>query len=382
MVELAEKEKMALRLLFSDIPYEESCMETLFPTASIDDERMEYLLMLSILGVKNHWKYFPEAFKPRLQGIYRYYRVENITGYLWLQKLLPRLVQLGIPVLFMKGIAMRTYFAPDMPRQMSDYDFAVPEKYFDEAKNIFLEAGWGDTSIGAALHAVTLYKDDFSVDLHRWIFKTHGDKDTDIWRKMLPADFWGISVNVLQPADMIVHILDNRARDVILDDLTHRRMKWLLDVRAVIQKAGKADWGEIAERAAVLGSLSYLKMILPEFAEVFPDILSPAEIDKYFPQDESYRKWLSRADRYRLENERFHKAVSERGEHIYTPYMALRELYHLWMGWRLYFKPELRAVGSNMTFSGFVCRSLKADDLSGLIRKYLPAVKKGAWDGH
>ncbi len=376
MAGLDDREKMVLRLLFSEIPFEESCMETLLPGRSIDDEKMEYLLMLSLLGIRKRWQHFPEAFRPRLMGIYRYFRVQNLERVPWLRGLLLGLRERGIPVLFLKGIAMRTCYAPDAPRQMYDFDLAVPEERFEEAKAVFLEAGCADTSEGAALHAVTLYHGDFSIDLHRWIFKTGGEKNAGVWENTRPADFHGISVRVLQPEDMVVHTIDSCARDLVTANPTERRLKWLFDVRSVIETEGTADWKKIAERAEKLGSLPYLKMLLPQFSEVFPGTLSREDLIRYFPRDRAYEKWLSRVARYRRESEKMEEAVSLRGDRIYTPYMALREMNHLWTGWRCYFRPELRAAGNRMGFVRYVCHSLKADSPADLVRKYLPAMRR------
>ncbi len=381
MIALEEKERLLLRLLSGDEPFEESCMKTLLPCPSIDDEKIEYLLMLSILGIRKRWQFFPKAVLPRLQGIYRYFRVQNVERVTWLRKIMRRLEDNGIPVLFLKGIAMRTYYETDAPRQMSDFDIAVPEQFFEEAKKIFLEAGCADTSEGAALHAVTLYNDDFSVDLHRWIFKTHGEKGTDLWERALTVSFYGSPVRILQPVDMIIHILDSRARDAVRVNQEERRMKWLFDTRRIMEQSGCEDWGEIARRAEKLRALPYLKMILPVFSEIFPEKLGAEELKHFFPKDRDYDRWFQKAERFRKETEGFLDAVSLCGDNIYTPYMALRELRHLWTGWRSCFGPELRAAGDRMNFIRYVCYSLKADSPAQLFRKYLPVLKKGRENG-
>ncbi len=375
MDHLETREKLLLRLLFDDVPFEEKHIEILLPEPAIDRERLEYLLMLSILGTRRHWQYFPAWVQPRLRGIYRYFRVENIKGVPWLKEKLRLLEEQGIPVLLLKGIAMRMHYAADSPRQMDDFDIAVPADLFEKACRVMLDSGCSESAEGPALHARTFCEgDDFSLDLHQWIFKTHGDKDADVWEKAEPAVFQDRNVLVMQPADMAIHILDSQARDVIKDNTMERRMKWLFDVRSVIGAADGFSWEKIADRAKELGTLSYLTMILPVFSEVFPEKLGADELNAYFPRDGAYQSWASGMETYRRESEQYHEAMAEHEDRLYSPYMALRKLRHLWTGWRCYYKPELREAGVRMNFIQYVCFMQETGSPAELFRKYLPVM--------
>ena len=376
MTELREKEKLLLRLLFSEETFEEKHMDILLPEPSIDDERIEYLMMLSIQGTRSKWKYFPEWVKPRLRGIYRYFRVEDIEGLPWLREKIALLENEGIPAMLLKGAAMRARYAADSPRQMSDFDVAVPEKHFDQAIRIFLEAGCVDTAVGAALHAKTFHDGEYTLDLHRWIFKTHGEKNSDLWENAEQIEFNRNHILVPQPVDMIVHVLDSRAHDVIVDNTMERRMKWLFDVRSVLEVSENVSWRMISDRAREMGRLPYLKLILPQFAEVFPEKLSVEELNQYFPDDDDYFRWKAKADHYKRVSERLHLTVKKRGENIYTADMAMKELHYLWTGWRCCYGPELRAAGEKMSFIRYLCYSLGTDSVPGLFRKYLPVLWK------
>ena len=135
-MEIREQDKLLLRFLFSEAPYSSEELNFLLDGLDIDQEQSEYLLLLAHLGMRFHWQFFPEEIRPRLEGIYRAARLRNIYGIPWLKEQIHALHAAGIPVMFLKGMAMRTYYAPGVARQMSDYDFAVPEERFAEAKEL------------------------------------------------------------------------------------------------------------------------------------------------------------------------------------------------------------------------------------------------------
>ncbi|MBQ1355688.1 MAG: nucleotidyltransferase family protein, partial [Solobacterium sp.] len=172
---LNDKERVLMRLLFdrSEHPDKEKTIRDLTENMDIDTENMNYMLMLSILGFQTNWQGFPAAAIPRLKGIHRYCQAHNVMGMPWLLAKIHTLQEAGIPVMLLKGLAMRCCYSRNIPRIMYDYDIAVPRGRFGEAMNLLRTddtvykntTDWSDTIVGKCSG------DNVELDVHQWIFK-------------------------------------------------------------------------------------------------------------------------------------------------------------------------------------------------------------------
>lgn len=370
-----DREKELLRMLFREEPCSKDGISVLFRDFDMDHEKMEYLLMLALLGYKKGWQYFPDEVKPRLEGVYKSARIRNIYGIPWLRDKLVLLKKQGVPVMFLKGMAMRAFFAPDIPRQMSDFDLAVPEDRFKEAKEILTSSGENTRTGTVSLHAIHITEGQRKViDLHQWVFKTHGDKRAAIWEKSISADFDGMDIRVLNPVDMFIHIVDCKSRDIIKDLQAERKTKWLLDARLIIEKAGCKNWKweEVADRAKELGSLNYLSFLLQAFSEVFPDILSPNDVQKIFPKDDKYRNWHKRVSEFSRKQKQYREYLRNRNaseEHKLKD--SFKSLHYAWTSYRFYYGPELKAASPEYGFIKYFCETRHVNGIPALLKRYL-----------
>ena len=366
-----EREKLLLRLLVSGRDYTREEMETMAGDMDIDRERIEYLLMLGLLGERKGFLYIPDKVRPRITGIYRSYRVRNLLFQPFLEAKLKVLVRAGIPVMLLKGAAMRAYYAPGVVREMSDIDLAVPEERFKEALSV-LEASGMKVQDGPAPHAWTLMEGGRHIDLHRWIFKTGGDKAAgDFWEKAVPVEAGGVQVLVPAPEDMFIHVLDNRARDLILNYQVNRTMKWLYDGAMIMNTAGTPDWKHIAGRAEELLALSSLKMVLPDFAEIFPEFISGEQCREFFPRDESYLRWKRKAESFVEELKDFNTIADKWPAGSLGLPKLMRVIRHYRTQYRCFFRDDLKKAGIRMSFPDFFLFYFQAESFGELIRRYL-----------
>lgn len=359
------QEKLLLRLLFQDEPYTEEALAILTKDLVPDNESLEYLLMLGLLGTRNHWLYFPKEIRSRAEGVYKSVRVKNIYNIPWLKEQISILREHDIPVLFLKGMAMRAYYAPEIPRQMSDFDLAVPPECFNKAKDYLSAAGYNIDQLSFSLHSVTLnYGDGKKIDLHHWIFKTNSRSTADIWERALLVDYQGYPVVVPDPVDMFIHVVDNHVRDHITDIYLNRRMKWLLDTRIIIEKTGDWDWKEVAGRAEELGSLTYLKYAMKEFAEMFPSLLKETELKAYFSPDAAYAEWETGIKKYR---KAFLDYIEQRHQGRVNPFMMIK---YWWLFYHSIYADEMRESGENDGFIKFICKAHGVSGFFGLLSAY------------
>ena len=366
-MEIREQDKMLLRFLFSEAPYSAEELSFLLEGLDIDQEQSEYLLLLAHLGMRFQWKFFPEKIRPRLEGIYRAARLRNIYGIPWLKAQIDALHTAEIPVMFLKGMAMRTYYAPGTARQMSDYDLAVPKERFDEAKALLLDRDPSNCLTEVLPHAVTIVNNNRKVDLHRRIFAWNDSFVEPLWDAGFTIDFQGTSVYLLDPTDMIIHLLDSKARDTILNVHQDRRLMWLFDVRSILDEPSRVDWAATASRGKETGSSYYLKMLLPVLSEVFPEILSKQDLAMYFTKDPQdlvrekqigkYKEVLAGYYDYALHHNKSKKSIAYR----------CRTLRHAWAKYKYYLKPEFESRNERLTFVQFLCRLYQADSLPALL---------------
>ena len=120
------REKRLIDLSFGEEATDQA-VRALTDGLDLDTANQNFLLMLSCLGFRNGWQGFPPEMIPRLKGVHRYHQASISVGIPWLVRQIRALTDGGIPVMLLKGVAMRAYYAPERPRIMYDYDLAVPE---------------------------------------------------------------------------------------------------------------------------------------------------------------------------------------------------------------------------------------------------------------
>lgn len=336
----------------------------------VDRADQDFLLLLACLGCQRGWGSFPPEIVPRLKGVHRYHQVHNAVGVPWLTRQLERLTDAGIPVMLLKGAAMRAYYAPDMPRLMWDFDAAVPEERYQEALGL-LQAG-GAELVDETGYSATLTDGRTHLDLHRWIFKTNGEKGSGIWRRAISFDFHDVPALVPSPEDMFVHLLDNQSRNYFYDEAPDRRMKWLYDCCRVLMAAEGSNLDRIAARAGEFRTEARVRMMLKLFIQCFPETFSSEAVDRALPPSREYGELLENGERFRKLCQWYHKYYGWGG--AMTPMRILRALRREAALYR-YLAPEMRWSDPNMGPIGFFKKMHRIDSFAALKERYLTRVR-------
>jgi len=302
---LKDKERVLMRLLFdqSEHPDKEKTIRDLTENMDIDTENMNYMLMLSILGFQTNWYGFPAAAIPRLKGIHRYCQAHNVMGMPWLLAQIRTLREAGIPVMMLKGLAMRSYYSKNVPRIMYDYDIAVPRGRFREAMKLLQSddtvfkgtTEWSDTIIGKCSG------DNVELDVHQWIFKEMSDQDDAVWKRALAIPFYDTEVLVLSPEDMFLHQLATHAKNIIVREMAENRMKWLFDCRSLLEDY-PPDPQKLTAYTQAYGLDYVVRFMLSLLGNCFGD--DPAiPVIRTQTQDREYEAWLKDLWRWSMEME-------------------------------------------------------------------------------
>lgn len=367
---LTPREKCLMHLLFGGELKKETA-EVLTEGLDIDAENQNYILMLSCLGYARGWELFPPEIVPRLKGVHRYHQAHNSIGIPWLIRQLRTLSGAGIPIMLLKGIAMRAYYAPNTPRLMWDYDIAVPEERYSEALQLLCV---GENTLKEEYaHSGTVRYRNEELDIHRWIFKTNGEKESGIWDRAISFDFHGIDVCVPSPEDMLIHQMDTQSRNIFTNEGTDRRMKWLYDCRCILETAGGLNLSLIAAYAEELHTMNRMRLMLRLFMCCFPDMLGEDALNQAFPPSKGYGKWLRSGERYREVFEEYRKFPYDESSAL-SPVHLARSLRLEIVSWR-YFGPELKSADRKINFWRYVKREKGIDSLSALLKKYVSRVR-------
>ena len=342
---LTSREKYLMEVLFES-ELTEDIMNILMDRFDIDKANQNYTLMLACLGYREGWRFFPKEMIPRLKGVHRYYQVQNSIGLPWLIQQLKILSDTGIPIMLIKGMAMRTYYDKGTPRLMWDYDIAVPEERYQDALQLlckgrnFLKGEWN--------HSGAISNGKEEVDIHRWIFKENEEKNSDFWMRAIYFNFHDINVCVPSPEDMFLHQLDTQLYNWFRNEAPERRMKWLYDCRCIWSFLKEEDLYKLSVRAEELHMKYKIGIMFRLFASCFPDLISQSILYKYFaPTKEEYR-WIKMWKKYKREVERYTEYL---GTHkigtVMTPGHSFR-LIKLEKAYYYYHEPELWRADPNI----------------------------------
>lgn len=333
----------------------------------IDRCSQAQLLILSCVGYEQGWGLFPTQIVPRLKGVHQFYQVHNTIRLPWLLGKIRALREAGIPVMLLKGLALRYYYSVGIPRIMGDYDIAVPENSYDKAIHVLQNDG--DTYLGNVpwLYHGQIVGKDRCLEIHSWIFKHHGEKGTDIWDRAIPCDFYGEDVLALSPDDMLLHQMDNRSRDMFENVYPDRTPIFLCDCFRVIKAMPRLDLTGLAVRAETLHVTNSARRMLMFLADCFPDLFSKAEIERVFPETPAYRRWLDAGMKLRRASDRWHSYHYREGDSV-TPLRFIRMLARHYALSRME-TVEMREMGRKYNFWIYCKKRFQAGGTRALLHR-------------
>ena len=367
---LTAREKCLIGLSFGGEATDEA-FHTLTDGLDLDTANQNYLLMLSCLGFTKGWDRFPPEMVPRLKGIHRYHQAHISMGIPWLVRQIRVLTDGGIPVMLLKGVAMLAHYSPDRPRIMYDYDFAVPEEQFGRAVELLVDNG---NTLGLkTAHSFALRGNGHEIDLHRWMFKTHNERSSDIWERAENFHFYGVDVCVPAPEDMFIHLLYTRSDECFKQENPTRRMQWLYDCRDLWTYSGGFALERLAARAQEFHAAARVRVTLKLFMRCFPELIEPEEFERYFPRTPEYDRLLADGDKNRNECVRYRGyGYDERS--AMTPVYIFRGLRFDMIQYR-YYKPELKWVDPGMNFFRFIKIFHNLNGFSDFAKGYLSRIR-------
>lgn len=231
----------------------------------IEKEPHEFNVYLSNLISVRKDITLPENVLPRLSGLRRWHQFHNVTLLSEYAAFAKILAESKIPVVLIKGAAIRFYL-PHIVRHMWDLDcFVLPENY-EQAIQLATKKGW--KILGQPDHSCDLEKGTCHLDIHK------GYSSNRLAMKVLKSsrelNQSGALLKVPRLEDLILITILNAYKNFSEKYSYHSNMTWAFDLAFISEKNKDINWVEILESAEEENVEYKLWVVLSLFARAAP----------------------------------------------------------------------------------------------------------------
>ena len=290
-MQLKEQDEQLLRMLFTThvTPDEKTAF---FKNLDIEKEPMEFNLMLAHLYHLHGAQGIPSTIIPRLLGVARFYLFKNGALFSSFRPLQQALNQAGIPVLLLKGAAIKATYEPNRSRCLADIDFAVPIERLNDTIKIAQNQDFHFTS--NSLHSVDMKQSGItgiggSIDIHHKLFKICYSRsmDDEIKDGARLTKFFGTEVWVPSPENLLFHLLENEFYNLCSITNSRRCFKWIYDSGTLLHSSLKLDWDHLANTAKKYSLYNPIQSMLSLLADYFPQYVPKTMLIHNSPLEQS-----------------------------------------------------------------------------------------------
>ena len=266
-------DRLLLHLFFSDTITQED-VDTLLSSYEIDEAHLEFTFLIALLRKKHPEIQFPKPIIPRLEGVLRFFHHKNATLLQGFNEVGKQLNERGIPILLIKGAAMR-YFRPNEPRLMFDVDFLVPGELYDEAVQLAIDLGYsGDSS----LHSTDLNKGSAAIDIHRLFIREEKEHQQDILKRMFmnaqKVSAFGVDVLIPSQEDFLLLMMNNAYYNIAVQPTPHLGAYYhFFDCARIIEDHRNLNWDIVFETASEAEILYRIRVYLELLNWALPSFL-------------------------------------------------------------------------------------------------------------
>lgn len=240
------------------------------------------------------WPHVPGEIRQELEASERLNAVRNRLLARGLRSVLERLVQAGIPVIPLKGVALaESLYGEVTLRACSDVDVLVPGYAVGRALDRLWADGFrsadryhvGPAEIDRLLRSNMEYRlvsppgpFQYLLELHwdiAWRWRADSRMVDDLWADARPGTVLGVDASVLSPEWELLYLAVHAAR--------HRwsALKWLVDIHEVCERGG-LNWAGVEDRARRFGLERALHLSLGACRALLGTALPP-ELERQAP---------------------------------------------------------------------------------------------------
>ena len=217
----------------------------------------------------------------RLEGVLRFCRFQNLKKEAHFGKVAKALGAAGIPVMILKGGAMKVY-RPDYPRWMNDIDFMVREADYDRAVRIATDLGYGDPMVTS--HSTDLRipgSGESLFDIHKSLELFTGKEtglNEGLFARAEKRNIFSAEALIPTPEDMVFIALVNLYKNLSRNQTPESSVTTFFDLKYLTDLRGdRFDWNIVKENALKTGSEYQAAIAARIVSSVVKDVF-PAEI--------------------------------------------------------------------------------------------------------
>ncbi len=269
------EERRLLQMAFEENPSQKE-LDKLLNIWDIEVKGSNKSLLLSYV-MKRHPKLkFTNYEGPRLVGLLKYYRFQNLKVISRFSAIGKKLNENGIIPIIFKGGLMK-HLRPELPRVMGDIDIIVPNKDFIKSAKIGVGLGYEYDKIFT--HSVDLHEKDSKegvVDIHRLIYMDTGRENNFIkplFNRAQRASVFGVECLIPSYEDLTFITLVNLARN--LRDKTSQAglLFSLFDCKFFIENKPDFDWEIVKQNAKKTGTQIQINFAIKFIDKISKNIL-------------------------------------------------------------------------------------------------------------
>lgn len=269
------EERRFLQMAFEENPSQKE-LDKLLNIWDIEVKGSNKSLLLSYVMKRHPELKFTNYEGPRLVGLLKYYRFQNLKVISRFSAIGKKLNENGIIPIIFKGGLMK-HLRPELPRVMGDIDIIVPNKDFIKSAKIGVGLGYEYDKIFT--HSVDLHEKDSKegvVDIHRLIYMDTGRENNFIkplFHRAQRASVFGVECLIPSYEDLTFITLVNLARN--LRDKTSQAglLFSLFDCKFFIENKPDFDWEIVKQNAKKTGTQIQINFAIKFIDKISKNIL-------------------------------------------------------------------------------------------------------------
>ncbi len=275
ILDLSKKEEYLLKLYISETVTKDE-VYYLFNNLdyNIEKETLSFNFLLANLFQNNPHIEIPKDIEPRLKGVLKWFRYRNILLMSGLKQLTVALNNNDIPVLFIKGAAMRI-LEPNRLRIMADVDCTVDADNFNKTIKVSESLGFNVNAV--CDYATEIKRDSIQkIDIHKNFIKNYkntGKTGKKIFERAKQLDFYNSKIFIPNNEDMIFLLLINGYENIICSQDFYRTVSWLLDIIYIVKNNREINWQLVVFNAEETETLAQIKIMFEMVNYFLPDTI-------------------------------------------------------------------------------------------------------------
>ena len=221
------------------------------------------VMLLAYATARREELVLPPSVGPRLKGVLQFCRFQNLKKEAHFNKVAKALEQAGIPVLILKGGAMKVY-RPDFPRWMNDIDFMVPAADYARAVCIAKDLGYGEPM--ETDHSIDLRipgSGEGLLDIHKQLELCTGKDEAlnePLFRRARAQKLFSADGFLPCPEDMVFIALVNLYKNLERRQTPESSVTSFFDIRFLVDATPSFQWDIVRENARLTGTVFQLAL--------------------------------------------------------------------------------------------------------------------------